>query len=74
MFNDSTVRPGMSYSYKVSALTEKGEGPASVVVQIRIPAEEWHSDALGWMWVPAVVLVMAVVIIIMVRRARKGRQ
>jgi fibronectin type 3 domain-containing protein len=74
-FNDTTTQRGRTYSYKVAAVTEKGEGPASLAVQVRIPAEstQYGPDPMLWL-LPAVAIVIAVLAVLVARiMKRRGK-
>jgi fibronectin type 3 domain-containing protein len=73
MFNDTTVRAGMRYSYKVSAVTEKGEGTASEPAGLTVPAGKITTDSVTIYWLMAPVLAVVVCVAIAVLRAKRKR-
>jgi titin len=73
MYNDTSVSPGKTYSYRVSALTEKGEGPASEPVGLTVPAGKINTDSVSIFWLVGPVLMVAACILIAMLWAKRRR-
>lgn len=73
-FLDGTARKGTAYSYKVAAITEKGEGPASDPAQMIVPAQKRAPDAFASILFPLILLLMIIFIIIAIAAWMKTRR
>jgi fibronectin type 3 domain-containing protein len=73
-YTDTSVKPGNTYYYKVSATTAKGTGISSDITSIKIKKSEQGTSMLVYILV-AVIMIGAVlaVVLLMLRKRRKAQ-